>query len=91
MGRGKERGEGKVRKGRNGEKDGMGRREGNNRGAQKEGEGEGRKEDGGEGRFEREEGREKRRSRASNGQRCPLPCCTHFGNLKCAQQDKGYC
>ena len=27
----------------------------------------------------------KRRPRASNGQRYPLPCFTHFGNLKCAQ------
>ena len=27
----------------------------------------------------------------SNGQRYPLPCRTHFGNLKCAQQGKGYC
>ena len=34
---------------------------------------------------------EKRRPRASNGQRYPLPCRTHFGNLKCAQQGKGYC
>ena len=33
----------------------------------------------------------KRRPRASDGQRYPLPCCTHFGNLKCAQQGKGYC
>ena len=33
----------------------------------------------------------KRRPRASNGQRYPLPCRTHFGNLKCAQQGKGYC
>ena len=33
----------------------------------------------------------KRRPRASNGQRYPLPCCTHFGHLKCAQQGKGYC
>ena len=33
----------------------------------------------------------KRRPWASNGQRYPLPCRTHFGNLKCAQQGKGYC
>ena len=33
----------------------------------------------------------KRRPRVSNGQRYPLPCCTYFGNLKCAQQGKGYC
>ena len=33
----------------------------------------------------------KRRPRASNGQQYPLPCCRHFGNLKCAQQYKGYC
>ena len=33
----------------------------------------------------------KRRPRASNGQRYPLPCHTHFGNLKCARQGKGYC
>ena len=33
----------------------------------------------------------KRRPRASNSQRYPLPCSTHFGNLKCAQQDNVYC
>ena len=33
--------------------------------------------------------KKKRRPRASNGQRYPLPCRTHFGNLKCAQQGKG--
>ena len=27
----------------------------------------------------------KRRPRASNGQRYPLPCCAHFGNLKWAE------
>ena len=32
---------------------------------------------------------EKRRPRASNGQRYPLPYRTHFGYLKCAQQGKG--
>ena len=30
-------------------------------------------------------------ARASNGQRYPLPRRTHFGNLECAQQGKGYC
>ena len=42
-------------------------------------------------RKKKEEKGKKRRPRASNGQRYPLPCCTHFGNLKCAQQGKGYC
>ena len=64
--------------------------------------GEGKIEDGeakikdGEGKIEGGEveiegGEGKRRPRASNGQRYPLPCRTHFGNLKCAQQGKGYC
>ena len=35
--------------------------------------------------------RTKRRPRAGNGQRYPLPCSSHFGNLKCAQQGKGHC
>ena len=39
---------------------------------------------------EKEE-KKKIRPRASNGQRYPLPCRTRFGNLKCAQQGKGYC
>ena len=39
----------------------------------------------------KEKGGKKRRPRASNGQRYPLPCRTHFGNLKCARQGKGYC
>ena len=30
-------------------------------------------------------------ARASNGQRYPLPCHTHFGNLKYTEQGKGYC
>ena len=34
---------------------------------------------------------DKRRAGASNGQRYPLPCCSHLGNLKCIQQGKGYC
>ena len=40
---------------------------------------------------EKEKEKEEKTARASNGQRYPLPCCTHFGNLKCAQQGKGYC
>ena len=40
---------------------------------------------------EKEEEELKRRAGASNGQRYPLPCCTHFGNLKCEQQGKRYC
>ena len=35
--------------------------------------------------------RRKDGSGASNGQGYPLSCCTHFGNLKCVQQDKRYC
>ena len=31
------------------------------------------------------------KSKQNNGQRYPLLCSTHFGNLKCAQQGKGYC
>ena len=34
---------------------------------------------------------EKKTVRASNGQRYPLPCCTHFENLKHVQQGKAYC
>ena len=34
---------------------------------------------------------QERGSNNSNGQRYPRPCCTHFGNLKRAQQVKGYC
>ena len=36
------------------------------------------------------EKKRKRRPRASNGQRYPLPCCTHFRNLKCEQQVEWY-
>ena len=44
-----------------------------------------------EGRGGRRDKESKRQPKASNGQRYPLPCCTHFGNLKCAQQGKGEC
>ena len=51
-----------------------------------------RKEKRREKRKKREKKKEVRKeTRASNGQRYPLPCCTHFGNLKCGQEGKGYC
>ena len=68
-------------------------REGREGKKKKKGKKEGRKEGITERTKEEKEGRKekKRRPRASNGQRYPLPYRTHVGNLKCARQGIGYC